>query len=248
MKKNIFLFVLFLMNTGFIKSQFQNLGNFDEKPYHFGFALSINNSDYYLQKKSGYTFNNDSLQSLLVLSKPGFTLGVVSSLNINPNFKIRFVLPSLSFQERDIEYRYFDPSDNSQTTYIKSLRPVYLDFPVLLKIRTDRIKNFAIYSIVGFRYGIDMSSNMDVNNSIDLEEQVIKINKTDYGLEIGGGIDLFLDYFKFGIELKLGYGMKNLHYIGTNQLNPSTLEPTKFDNPIESLRSKVWTVSFTFEG
>ena len=42
--------------------------------------------------------------------------------------------------------------------------------------------------------------------------------------------------------------MKNLHYIGTNQLDPNTLEPTKFDNPIESLRSKVWTVSFTFEG
>jgi len=70
MKKNIFLFILFLMNTGFIQSQFQNLGNFDEKPYHFGFALSINNSDYYLQKKSGYTFNKDSLQSLLVLAKP----------------------------------------------------------------------------------------------------------------------------------------------------------------------------------
>ena len=135
MKKNIFLFILFLMNTGFIKCQFQNLGNFDEKPYHFGFALSINNSDYYLQKKSGYTFNNDSLQSLLVLAKPGFTLGVVSSLNINPNFKIRFVLPSLSFQERDIEYRYFDPSDNSQITYIK-----FLILSVLIFNKTGKSK------------------------------------------------------------------------------------------------------------
>ena len=93
MKKNIFLFILFLINVGLIKSQFQNLGNFDEKPYHFGFALSINKSDYYLQKKSGYTFNNDSLQSLLVLAKPGFTLGVVSSLNINPNFFLYSFMP-----------------------------------------------------------------------------------------------------------------------------------------------------------
>ena len=87
-----------------------------------------------------------------------------------------------------------------------------------------------------------MSSNIDVNNSIDLEDQVIKLNKHDFGSEVGGGIDLFLEYFKLGIELKLGSGMRNMLYDTPGE------DPTKFDNAIESLRSRVWTLSFTFEG
>lgn len=223
-------------------SQSPNLGDFDDKPLHFGFALGFNQPGFYLEKKSGHIFLDDSLQSLLVSSKGGFTLGVITSLNINQNFKIRFVLPSLSFQESEIEYTYLNPSNFQETVYVKSLRPVYLDFPVLLKFRTNRIKNYAVYGIVGLRYGIDMSSNIDVNNSIDLEDQVIKLNKHDFGSEIGGGLDLFLEYFKLGIELKLGSGMRNMLY------NTPGEDPTKFDNAIESLRSRVWTLSFTFEG
>ena len=241
MKKN-FLFLLIILFCGTFFSQSPNLGNFDDKPVHFGFALGFNQPSFYLEKKSSQIFLDDSLQSLLVNSKGGFTLGVITSLNINQNFKIRFVLPSLSFQESEMEYTYLNPSNFEQTIYVKSLRPVYLDFPVLFKFRTNRINNFAVYGISGLRYGIDMSSNIDVNNSIDLEDQIIKLKKSDFGFEVGGGIDLFLEYFKLGIELKLGSGMRNMLYTTTGE------DPTKFDNAIESLKSRVWTLSFTFEG
>ena len=241
MKKN-FLFLLIILFYGTFFSQSPNLGNFDDKPVHFGFALGFNQPSFYLEKKSSQIFLDDSLQSLLVNSKGGFTLGVITSLNINQNFKIRFVLPSLSFQESEMEYTYLNPSNFEQTIYVKSLRPVYLDFPVLFKFRTKRINNFAVYGISGLRYGIDMSSNIDVNNSIDLEDQIIKLKKSDFGFEVGGGIDLFLEYFKLGIELKLGSGMRNMLYITPGE------DPTRFDNAIESLKSRVWTLSFTFEG
>ena len=241
MRNNLLLFII-LISFGTLSSQSPNLGDFDDKPFHFGFALGFNQPGFYLEKKSSHIFLDDSLQSLLVSSGKGFTLGVITSLNINENFKIRFVLPSLSFQESEIEYTYLNPSNFQQTVYVKSLRPVYLDFPVLLKFRTNRINNYAVYGIVGLRYGIDMSSNIDVNNSIDLEDQIIKLNKHDFGSEIGGGVDLFLEYFKLGIELKLGSGMRNMLY------NTPGEDPTKFDNAIESLRSRVWTLSFTFEG
>ena len=51
----------------------------------------------------------------------------------------------------------------------------------------------------------------------------------------------FREYFKLAIELKLGSGMRNIHYTKAG-------EETKFDNAIESLKSRVWTLSFTFEG
>ena len=235
--KNIIFFFLFQFWLNICFSQTSNLGNFDDKPFHFGFALGFNQPGFYLEKKSSHIFIDDSLQSLLVNSNGGFTLGVVTSLNINQNFKIRFVLPSLSFQESELVYTYFQQSTSKR----KPLTPVYLDFPVLLKFRTNRINNFAVYGIVGLRYGIDMSSQTDVNNSIDEEDQIIKLKKYDFGSEIGGGIDLFLEYFKLGIELKLGSGMRNMHYTIPG-------EETKFDNAIESLRSRVWTLSFTFEG
>ena len=67
---------------------------------------------------------------------------------------------------------------------------------------------------------------------------------------------MFLNYFKLGIELKLAVGMKNLLYLnqddlindenGLRQLNGEV--PTVFENSIQSLKSKVWTLSFTFEG
>ena len=241
MKKNFLLFIILISFATFF-SQSSNLGDFDDKPVHFGFALGFNQPGFYLEKKSSHVFLDDSLQSLLVSSKGGFTLGVITSLNINQNFKIRFVLPSLSFQESELKYTYLNPSNLDQKVYFKPLRPVYLDFPVLLKFRTNRIDNYAVYGIVGLRYGIDMSSNIDVNNSIDLDDQIIKLNKHDFGSEIGGGLDLFLEYFKLGIELKLGSGMRNMLY------NTPGEDPTKFDNAIESLRSRVWTLSFTFEG
>ena len=219
-------------------SQTENLYDFDQRMWHFGFALSYNQSDFYLNRSVTTSFHQDSLQSLYVAARPGFTLGVISSINFSPNFKLRFAIPSLSFQERNLEYTYLKLPDTSEF-WSKSVRPVYLDFPAMMKFRTDRIGNWAVYGITGIRFGIDMASNKDVDNvTAALGDQIIKLKKTDFGIEVGGGMDFFLQYFKFGIELKLGVGMINVHL----------KENTQFDNPIENLRTKVWTLSLTFEG
>ena len=241
MKKSLIISLFFLAylapNTVF--AQYSKLAGFDDKLIHFGFALSYNNADFYIQRSIEHQFADDSLQSLVVASKPGFTLGVISSLNFNPNFKLRFAIPSLSFQERDLVYTYLDPSNGLTTVMTKAIRPVYLEFPAMFKFRTDRIDNWAAYGITGIRFGIDMASDKDVNNlSASPEDQIVKLKKTDFGFEVGGGFDFFLEYFKFGIELKLGVGMMNLHID----------EGTSFDNPIDFLRSKVYTLSLTFEG
>ena len=238
-RNKIFILFFVLMTSLKLSAQGTHLLGFDDKKFHFGFALSYNQSDYYIKKALNFNFNQDSLQSLVINSKPGFTLGVVSSINFNPNFKLRFAIPSLSFQERDLVYTYMDVNNDTSYFWSKKVEPTYLDFPMLLKFRTERINNWAMYGITGLRFGLDMSSQKDVNNtSSNLADQIIKLKKPDFGMEIGGGFDFFLEYFKFGIELKLGVGMMNVH------LN----EGTQFDSPIGSLRSKVWTISLTFEG
>ena len=237
MKKLVVIFLLFVIAGNGYTQQMKNLYDFDENRMHFGFVLGYNKADFYLDKNTAYGNSIDTLMVLEVDPKSGFNLGIVSSLNLTPNLKIRLV-PSLSFQERVIEYTYFKQPDTSEF-WNKDVQPVFLDFPLLVKFRTNRINNFAAYIIGGGRFGLDMSSSVDVkNSSASLVDQIVKTSRADYGLEIGGGIDLFLEYFKFGIELKLGMGLKNM----------LIQENLKFSSPIESLRSKVWTLSFTFEG
>lgn len=216
------------------KIKTQNLQPFDEHPFHFGFLLSYNTADFFVKLKPNAPFTD----SLLVLDhsrQPGFNLGIVSSFNMTPNFSLRFI-PTLSFQDRVLNYR-FRKSDGKFIGFDKPVESTWLEFPVLLKMRSDRINNFAVYVITGGKFSIDMASQKDVNNQID-EEIVVKLNKYDYSAEVGGGCDMFLPYFKFGMELKFAVGLPNLLID----------DGTRFSNPIESLRSKCWVFTLTFEG
>ena len=56
--------------------------------------------------------------------------------------------------------------------------------------------------------------------------------------QIGFGTDFYLEYFKFGVELKMSYGLKDYH----------VKEDNAFANPIEKLKSKMFLLSLTFEG
>lgn len=212
----------------------ENLPNFDLHRFHFGFHLSYNTSDFQMVLDPQSPFR-DSLQVLSHTKQPGFNLTMLASLNLDPFVSLRFA-PSLSFQERLLTYT-FRQADNTTKYFQKPVESTYLEFPLLLKYRSARINNFAVYLLGGGKFCIDMASQKDVNNSLD-DEVVVKLDKYDYAAEVGGGMDMFLTYFKFGIELKAAFGIPNL-LVDDN---------TRFSTPIQSLRSKVWMLTFTFEG
>lgn len=211
----------------------ENLPNFDLRKFHFGFLLSYNTSDLFVKlKPSALT---DSLLVLDHVRQPGFNLGIVASWNFTKNTSIRF-LPTLSFQERTLQYQ-FRRSDNRVVYFQKPVESTYLEFPLLAKFRSDRINNFAVYVIGGGKFAIDMASQKDVDNALD-DDIVVKLRKYDYAAEVGGGFDFFLPYFKFGIELKGCFGLPNI----------AIDDDTRFSTPIESIRSKAYVLTFTFEG
>jgi hypothetical protein len=212
----------------------ENLPNFDLHRFHFGFLLSYNTSDFYMTMKSSAPFT-DSVLVINHVKQPGFNLGIVASLNMNPNWSLRF-LPTLAFEDRILEYS-FKKSNGKTSNFKKPIESTYLEFPLLLKFRSDRINNFAVYLIGGGKFGIDMASQKDVNNNID-EDIVVKLDKYDYSAEVGGGVDMFLPYFKFGIELKTAIGIPNV----------LVNDATRFSNPLQSLRTKTYVLTFTFEG
>lgn len=213
----------------------QNLPNFDLRRFHFGFLLSYNTSDFFMTLKPQAPFQ-DSVLVIDHVKQPGFNLGIVASLNMTKNLSLRF-LPTLSFQDRILSYQFRRANSTKVSRFDKPVESTYLEFPLLLKMRSDRINNFAVYVIAGGKFSMDMASKKDVNNNID-EDIVVKLARTDYSAEAGGGVDMFLPYFKFGIELKAAFGFPNMLID----------DGTRFSAPLGSLRTKVWVLTFTFEG
>ncbi len=212
----------------------ENLADFDERLFHFGFALGFNKSNFYMvTNNNNYNLDGDSLIGVSVDPQSGFNLGIVSSLNITNSLKLRFI-PSLSFQERMVDYSYKMPNIiDTIFTQQQRVESTFLDFPFNFKFRTYRAHNFAASFIVGGKYSLDMASQQDVT-----EDAILKIKKPDYSFELGVGTDFFLQYFKFGLELKYSMGFPNALIQENNQ----------WSRPIDSLRNQMWLFSITFEG
>jgi hypothetical protein len=234
----IFLFVpLFFCATSAVAQKgkgSRNLQQFDNKPYHFGFLLSTNTSSFFIDYKPDFTFN-DSLLRIDNVPQSGFNLALLASYNLTKNVNFRFI-PGLSFQDRGLEYTFL--RDNAKTeTMLKIVQSVWLEFPILIKLRTNRVGNFAAYALIGGKYGMDMQSQKDVNNAV-AGDIIVKLKDRDYSIDAGAGFDFFLPYFKFAIEFKTAFGLTNVLFE----------EDQPFSAPIESLRTRTFVVSFSFEG
>jgi hypothetical protein len=237
MKRGILLLALIFVATAMLGQKGykpKNLGGFDKKKYHFGFLLGFNSADVYVDRKANTQFQ-DSLLTVNSRNAPGFNLGIITSANLTKNISIRF-LPTLSFEDRVLEYEFL-ASPDSTTSFEKRIEFTYIDFPINFKFRTDRMNNIAPYCLFGARFRLNMQSEKDVKNAI-AEEIIVKAQREDFMMEFGGGMDFFLPYFKFGIELKMAVGIPNI----------LVEEDTQFSAPLQGLRSRTFMISFTFEG
>lgn len=212
----------------------QNMAKFDYRPYHFGFLLSGNSSSFNFRLRPDYTFA-DSLLSVENNNLSGFNLALLASLNVNPVVRIRFT-PGLSFQDRGLLFRFRNPDGTVEPITVRT-ESVYLDFPILLKIRTERIGNFAPYALIGGKLSRDMQSQEDVNQSLQ-DGFILKLAKANSSLDVGAGADFFLPFFKFSVELKTEFGLRNV----------LIQDDTPFSAAFDELRTRSFIISFTFEG
>ena len=217
-------------NRGNLMSYYKNYVN-------FGFYLGVNRTNFAITPVHNWqSIAGDSLKSILSSPQTGFNLGIVSELRLQEYVTLRF-LPDIAFGQRNLEYHFQSVHDTFDI--VKKVESTFLDFPLDLKVRSKRFGNFAAYMLGGGKYTLDLASQKDVNNgNVTAAQQVVKLGKNDFCYEAGAGVDFFLPYFKFGLELKLSMGLKNL-LIKDN---------TIFSQTLDNLHSKVFLVSFTFEG
>ena len=235
MKLRTILISLFVMVAciSYTQSSGKNYPNFQYKKFHFGCHLGVTTTQYRYELKDDIS-QFDSVYQITLNNGPGFAIHLpLISWNIHPTFHIR-AIPSLTFHETEFVYSYIRKGE--RTTKTTRTQPTLLNFPILVKLNARRINNFSAYALAGFSYSYDLASNDDVDQS--LADPVIKLSRNDYAYHVGGGFDFYLPYFKFGIELKLSNGIKNL----------LIQDDTFFSSPLNSLKSQVWWLSFTFEG
>jgi hypothetical protein len=255
LKKAIIILTSLIVLTGTLsfeamaqKRKVLNLQAYDMQPYHFGFILGINHmhfsvkpvSNLSVMQKDPTQFSDifaDSLSVLSVTSKPtpGFTIGILGNLRLGKYGDMRFI-PSLSFGERILRYNIlgYRNGEESLLEINKSVTSTFIDFPLEFRYKSKRLNNFRAYVLGGVKYTLDLASQKKQANA---DEVTVKIFKNDVSAEVGVGVEFYTTYFKFGTQVKMGYGLKNL----------VVNEDNIYTNSIESLRSKVFLLSFTFE-
>jgi hypothetical protein len=218
------------------KETTKNLPKFDHRFMHFGFLIGLNSADFVLQRFPPSYPGADSLYVLEPKSAAGFNLGIISSMHFGPYFSLRFT-PNLAFSSRSLEYTFETFEGPKQ--YTKDIESTLINFPLNIKYKSVRVNNFSAYIIFGGAYSLDLASDAGFENtSMNPNDIVVAIKRDDYMGQIGFGTDFYLEYFKFGIDLKLSYGFRDLLDHDNSQ----------FSAPIESLKSKMFLLSFTFEG
>jgi hypothetical protein len=230
-----FLLLLFLGSSIQVNAQRRvqlNLPSYDQKQYHFGFILGMNQMFFSMDRVP--EFNElDSLYILESTPEMGFNIGIVSNLRLSENWDLRFV-PTLSFGERNLHYTFL-LEDELFFEDKKKIESTHIDFPINLKFKANRVNNFRAYLLSGVKFSIDLASQAKKKEQDD--ELRVKLERDDMALEFGVGFDFYTHYFKFGTELKMSYGVHNL----------LRQENNIYTRGLDGLHSKIFQLSLTFE-
>lgn len=196
----------------------QNQPDHDAKPYYFGITVGINLARFQTNLHPRF-MQYDSVFVAEPANAGGLSLGLLATTRISDRFQLRFN-PQLMFLERNISYKLRFPDIDNQTDVVKKVESIIMSFPLQIKFQSDRIGNFRVYTLAGFKADIDMASNARAKRADDL----IKIQKFDYGPEFGIGFNFFFDSFIFSPEIKISNGMRNLHARDQNLIYSSVFD------------------------
>ena len=210
-----------------------NKADQDTKPYYFGITIGASSARFQTQLDPRF-LQDDSVYVAEPLNSGGFNLGLHVTTRLSNRFQLRFN-PQLMFIERSLFYKLKFPDIDGLTEVTKKVESVTMSFPFQIKFQSDRIGNFRVYTLAGFKADIDMASNAKKKR---LDDEV-KIKKYDYGPEFGIGFSFYFESFIFSPELKISNGLPNIHARDQN---------LKFSSVFEKIQSRMIIFSIHLEG
>lgn len=240
LRKQVILYLIFFLASAvgakWATAQVTYLAAFDKKKIHYGIQLGYTQSKFDLY----YTENadvRDKEQGTTSYYTPGFHLAVLADFRLGNYFNLR-CMPGLTLINRDLTYTWQEDFSHTRNNLDakRTVESVYGEIPLDLKFRAMRWRNFRPYLTTGLSYGFDFASLRNNKNRDD--ESIVKLKTSDFRYTAGLGFDFYLRYVKFAIELKMSFGINDLH-VNDNDL---------YSESVEYLNSRTLIIGFTFEG
>ncbi len=170
-----------------------NMEQYDLKKLHFGFTVSTNISRMRIDRLTG-KMPYDTVKNITQSGFPGIGLGAITNLHLGNNWDLRALFPVITFVQRNLNYEF---ENSKKSTAIES---AYCDASLQVKFKSDRRKNVRVYVIGGIRGSYDLASTTKQERS--LIKPVVSLKPVTYGYELGFGLDMYFEYFKFSPEIK----------------------------------------------
>lgn len=205
-----------------------------------------------------YVYNLETKQT------PGFTVGIIGSKRLGRYFDLRFI-PTLSFSDRQLVYTIATEDQNGHIAILpkgetKAIFTTFVEFPLNIKYRSKRYNNIGAYLMGGINPKIDLASQKenripiivyddngdpmtDGGGNIVTQEIINNFvtKRFDCALEIGTGFDIYNQWFKMGIEVKMSYGL--LDVIKRSPGNDKLI----YSSPIDKISNKMFQFSILIE-
>ncbi len=239
-KQAILLLAIFLtsaMGTKCTHAQITNLAAFDKKKIHFGIQIGYTQSKFDLYYTEDANVRDKELGTTSYYT-PGFHIAVlVPDLRLGNYFNLR-LMPGVTLVNRNLSYTWQEDFSHTLKNLDakRTVESVYGDIPLDLKFRSMRWRNFRPYLTIGLSYGFDFASLRNNKNHDD--ESIVKLKTSDFRYTTARGFDFYLRYVKFAIEIKMSFGLNDLH------VDDSDL----YSQSVVYLNSRTLTIGFLFEG
>jgi hypothetical protein len=209
----------------FGKDPLINLENFDKQRVYWGYFLGFNSYDYKIDYKTPG-------QDIQVKTTTGFSVGLVGDLRLHEYVDLRFE-PGLYYTERTLIYPNFTNILDSE----RQVKSTLIHFPLLVKFSSLRTGNIRPYLEGGVSATLNLSSNADSKDDNLQQRFRVKTWTTNY--ELGFGVDLYFEYFKFSPSIRGVFGLSDELIRDKDPNSPWT-------GNIESLKTRAVLINFTF--
>lgn len=212
------------------KERVKNQPYADLKWLHLGFHVGVHAQDLLLTH-SGVSTNGETWFAEIPSYSPGFSVGVIGDMYMNPYFNLRFS-PTIHFGDKKFLFREQATGEEFET----NVRSNYLSFPLDVKYSAFRLNNYRPYLIAGIYGAVDIGRK---------KGNPILLKSGDFGLEFGVGCDIYLPFFKLCPELKFSFGLVDL--LEKDREDLVDRELIKYTDALSKATSRMVTLTFNFE-
>ena len=223
----------------------QNKPYIDLRPMHFGILVGMNLQDIEFDNvgPQTITLEDGTTQETTILCdadkwNAGFSVGVLADLRLSQHLNLRFA-PSMHFGAKHLMFRNLTETDSEGRPLeaTQDMKNTYIALPIDLKFSAQRWNNYRPYITAGVSPMINLTSK---------NQEYIQLKSSDFFVEVGLGVDLYLPFFKLIPELKFCYSLRDaLDHDHAGELQD--VNQRKYTNAVSRGASKMIVLTLYFE-